>query len=40
MQRLNVFVAHTVRVKKMMPEGGLRKLIKPVCMSVLGGGQG
>jgi hypothetical protein len=30
MKRVNVFVAHTVRVKKILPEGGLRKLIKLV----------
>jgi hypothetical protein len=39
MKRVNVFVAHTVRVKKILPEG-FRKLIKPVGMSVLGDGQG
>jgi hypothetical protein len=39
MQHVNVLVAHTVRVKKILPEG-LRKLIKPVVMSVLRDGQG
>ncbi len=40
MQRVNVFVAHPVRVKKILPEG-LRKLIKPeLCVWVSSGWSG